>query len=120
MGGSSRFRSGAPLRLTSWPEKGLNWSLSDELSLLQMHVQSVVDKDVKLVNVVQMMLVFLVLPCQRRACNLWEYDLTEHQTLRELYDSPTRTSRRCSLCPANHGRAPPRIVGINYPTLQAR
>ena len=46
------FRSGAPLRLTSWPEKGLNWSSSDELSLLQTRVQSVVDRDVKLVDVV--------------------------------------------------------------------
>ena len=55
--------------------------------MLQTRVQSVVDKDVKLVNVVQVMLVLLVLPCQRRACNLWEYDPTEHQTLRELYDS---------------------------------
>ena len=81
------FRSGAPLQLTSWPEKGLNWSSSDELSLLQTRVQSVVDKDVKLVDVVQVMLVRLVLPCQRRACNLWEYDPTEHPTLRELYGS---------------------------------
>ena len=32
------FRFGAPLRLTSWTEKGLNWSSSDELSLLQMRV----------------------------------------------------------------------------------
>ena len=55
--------------------------------MLQTRVQSVVDKDVKLVNVVQVMLVRLVLPCQRRACNLWEYDPTEHQTLRELYGS---------------------------------
>ena len=46
-----------------------------------------VDKDVKLVNVVQVMLVRLVLPCQRRACNLWEYDPAKHQTLRELYSS---------------------------------
>ena len=46
-----------------------------------------VDKDVKLVDVVQVMLVCLVLPCQRRACTLWEFDPTEHQTLRELYDS---------------------------------
>ena len=55
--------------------------------MLQTHIQSVVDKDVKLVNVVQVMLVRLVLPFQRRACNLWEYDPTEHQTLRELYVS---------------------------------
>ena len=81
------FRSGAPMRLTSWPKKGLNWSSSDELSLLQTRVQSVLDEDIKLVDVVQVMLVRLVLPCQRRACNLWEYDPTEQQTLWELYDS---------------------------------
>ena len=46
-----------------------------------------VDKDVKLVDVVQVMLVRLVLPCQHRACTLWEFDPAEHQTLRELYDS---------------------------------
>ena len=59
------FRSGAPQRLTSWPEKGLNWSSSDDLSVLQTRVQSMGDKDVKLVNVFQVMLVRLVLPCQR-------------------------------------------------------
>ena len=58
------FRSGAPLRLTSWPKKGLNWSSSDELSLLQTRVQSVAYKDVKLVDIVQVMLVRLVLPCR--------------------------------------------------------
>ena len=81
------FRSGAPLRLTSWPKKGPNWCSSDELSLLLTRVRNMVDKDVKLVDVVQVMLVRLVLPCQRRACTLWEFDPTEHQTLRELYDS---------------------------------
>jgi len=55
--------------------------------VLQTRVQSVVDKDVKLVNVFQVMLVRMVLPCQHRACNLWEYDPAEHQTLRELYGS---------------------------------
>ena len=81
------FRSRSPLRLTSRSKKSPNWSSSDELSLLQARVQSVVDKDVKLVDVVQVMLVRLVLPCQRQACTLWEFDPTEHQTLRELYDS---------------------------------
>ena len=52
----------------SWPKKGLNWSSSDELSVLETHVKGVVDKGVKLVNVVQVMLVRLVLPCQHRAC----------------------------------------------------
>ena len=45
------------------------------------------DKAIKLVDVVQVMLVRLVLPCQHRACNLWEYDPAEHQTLRELFGS---------------------------------
>ena len=46
-----------------------------------------VDRDVKLVDVVQVMLVRLVLPCQRRDCTLWEFDPAEHQTLQEIYDS---------------------------------
>ena len=33
------------------------------------------------------MLVRLVLPCQHWACNLWEYDPAEHQTIQELYGS---------------------------------
>ena len=81
------FRSGAPLQLTSWPEKGLNWSSSDELSVIQTRVKGMEDKAIKLVDVVQVMLVRLVLRCQHRACNLWEYDPAEHQTLRELYGS---------------------------------
>jgi hypothetical protein len=28
------FKSGAPMRLTSWLEKGLNWASSDELTVL--------------------------------------------------------------------------------------
>ena len=57
------FRSGAPLRLTSSPKKGPNWSPPDELSLLRTRLRSVVDRDVKLVDVVQVLLVRLVLPC---------------------------------------------------------
>ena len=33
------FRSGAPLRLTSWVKKGLNWSSSGELSVLHTRVK---------------------------------------------------------------------------------
>ena len=61
------FRSGAPLRLTSWPKKGLNLSLSDELSVLQTPVKDMEDKNIKLVNVVQVMLVRRILPCQHPA-----------------------------------------------------
>ena len=43
------------------------------------------DKKIKLVNVVQVMLVRRILPCQRRAFTLWEFVPAEHQTLQELY-----------------------------------
>ena len=43
-------------------------------------------KKIKLVNVVQVMLFRRILLCQRRAFNLWEFDPSKHQTLRELYD----------------------------------
>ena len=81
------FLSGAPLRLTVWPKKGLGWSSSDELSALQTRVKDMEDKNIKLANVVQVMLVRRILPCQHRACNLWEFDPAKHQTPRELFGS---------------------------------
>ena len=45
------------------------------------------DKNIKLVDVVQVMLVRRTLPCQRRACNLWEFDPAKHQTLLGFFDS---------------------------------
>ena len=44
------------------------------------------DKNIKLVNVVQVMLVCRILLCQRRAFNMWEFDPAEHQMLHELFD----------------------------------
>ena len=81
------FRSGPPTRLTSWKEMGLSWGKKGELTGLQTCVQTLVDKKLKLVNVVQVMLIRLILPCQQRAFNLWEFDSAEHQTLRELFDT---------------------------------
>jgi len=81
------FQSGIPTRLTSWKEKGLSWGNSGELTGLQIRVQNLVDKKVKLVNVVQVMLLRRILPCQRRAFNLWEFDPAQHQTLTRLFDT---------------------------------
>ena len=44
-------------------------------------------KKIKLVNVVQVMLFRRILPCQRRAFNMWEFDPAKHQMLRELFDT---------------------------------
>ena len=73
------------MRLTSWEKKGLAWGEPAKLTGLQNSIKNMKDKKIKLVNVVQVMLVCRILLCQRRAFNLWESVLAEHQTLRELY-----------------------------------
>ena len=81
------FRSGPPTRLTSWKESGRIWGDSEELTELQACIQKLVDKKLKLVNVVQVMLIRLILPCQQQAFNLWEFDPARHQTLSRLFDT---------------------------------
>ena len=73
------------MRLTSWMEKGPNWSSSDELMALQTRIQSMVDKNIKLVDVIQVMLVRRILPCQSRTSPLWEFDPEKHQALVRLF-----------------------------------
>ena len=73
------------MRLTSWQEKGLARGSSDELIGLQTCVQNMINTRIKLFNVIQVMLVRRILPCQRRTCYLWEFDPAKHQTLLELF-----------------------------------
>ena len=87
MGSGPEFRSGIPMRLTSWKEKGLSWGSSGELNGLQTCIQNMVSKKLKLVNVVQVMLIRRILPCQKQAFNLWEFDPTQHPTLSRLFDT---------------------------------
>ena len=42
-----------------------------------------VDKNIKLVDVIQVMLVRRILPCQ--SCPLWEFDPKKHRTLERLF-----------------------------------
>ena len=42
-------------------------------------------KRIKLVNVIRVMLIRWILPCQHWTCYLWEFDLAKHQTLLELF-----------------------------------
>ena len=50
-----------------------------------MRIKSMVDKNIKLVNVIQVMLFCRILPCQSRTCNLWEFDPAKHQTLQQFF-----------------------------------
>ena len=58
-----------------------------ELDGLQKCIQNVAGKKLKIVNIVQVMLIRRILPCQQRAFNLWEFDPAQHQTLSELFDT---------------------------------
>ena len=87
MGSGPEFRSGIPTRLTSWKESGRTWGDSEELTGPQACIQKLVDKKLKLVNIVQVMLIRRILPCQRRGFNMWEFDPAQHQTLSGLFDT---------------------------------
>ena len=89
------FRSGPPTWLTSWKETCLSWGKKGELTGLQTCVQTLVDKKLKLVNVVQVMLIRQILPCQQRAFNLWEFDPARHRTLSRLFDTTYKDAGRC-------------------------
>ena len=58
---------------------------SSELTGLQTCIQNIITKRIKLVNVIQVMLIYQILPCQRRTCYLWEFDPAKHQTLLKLF-----------------------------------
>ena len=45
------------------------------------------NKQLKLVNVVQVMLIRLILPCQQRAFNLWEFNPAQYRTLSRTFDT---------------------------------
>ena len=81
------FRSGIPMRLTSWKEKGPSWGNSKELTGLQTCIQNMVDKKLKLVNLVQVMLILRILSCQQREFTLWELNPAQHQTLNRVFDT---------------------------------
>ena len=91
---ATEFRSGIPMRLTSWKEKGLLCGNSEELPRLQTCVQTLVNKKLKLVNVVQVMLIRRILMCQRRGFNMWEFYPAQHQTLSGLFDTTYKEAWR--------------------------
>src|SRR3954464_3181437 len=60
------FRSGPPTRLMSSKETSLSWGNEEEVPGCKTCIQSLVNKPIQLVNIVQVMLVRRILPCQQR------------------------------------------------------
>ena len=46
-----------------------------------------VDKKLKLVNIVQVMLIRRILPCQQWEFTLWEFNPAQHRTLNRLFNT---------------------------------
>ena len=47
--------------------------------------QSMIDKDIKLVDIIQVMLVRRILPCQSRSRPLWDFNPKKNHTLVRLF-----------------------------------
>ena len=58
-----------------------------ELTGLQACIQKLVNKKLRLVNVVQVMLILRILPCQERAFKLLEFNPAQHRALSGLFDT---------------------------------
>ena len=78
MGGGPRIQIWHPHMAHLLERERPAWGDSAELTGLQACIQKLVDKKLKLVNVVQVMLTRRILPCQRRGFNMWEFDPAQH------------------------------------------
>ena len=85
------FRSKPPMWLASWTNKGLDWGSADEVKTLQKRVQSMIEKNTSLADVIQVMLFCRILPCQRRPLHTvqsgWPSDpaaILRHDARRDL------------------------------------
>ena len=70
LGGGPRILIQNPHTAHLLKESGRIWGDAEELTGLQACIQKLVDKKLKLVNIVQVMLIRRILPCQQRAFNL--------------------------------------------------
>ena len=68
------FRSGPPPQLASWVNKGLDWGPSKDVPLLQGRIRGLQEREINLVVVAQVMLIWRLLPCKRRPLRLWEFN----------------------------------------------
>ena len=68
------FRPGPPQRLTSWVNKGLDWGPSKDVPLLQDRIRGLQEREINLVVVAQVMLIWRLLPCKCRPLRLWEFN----------------------------------------------
>ena len=57
----------------------------DEVRTLKSRIRSLIERDINVVNVVQVMLVRRTLPCQRRPLRMWEFNPEGPRTLQHFF-----------------------------------
>ena len=78
------FRSGPPPQLASWVNKELNCGPTQDVPLLQGHIQDLLEREITLVIVAQVMLIRRILPCKRCPLRLWEFNPEGPQVLQHF------------------------------------
>ena len=53
--------------------------------MLQSRIRSILERDIGLINVIQVMLVRRILPCQRRPLRMWEFNPEGPRTLQQFF-----------------------------------
>ena len=81
----AEFKSGPSRRLASWLNKGLDWASSDEVTVLQKRIKSMVDKNTSLAIVIQVMLFRQILHYQARQEPMWKFKPAGPQTLQRFF-----------------------------------
>ena len=79
------FRSGPPTRLASWTTKALDWGCVAHTKSLQKCIDNIIETDMKLVDVLQIMLHRRLPPCQERAKPMWEHEPEDPATMQQLF-----------------------------------
>ena len=65
----------------------MDWGSVDEVQTLQSRIRTLLERDIDLVNVIQVMLVRRALSCQRRPLRMWEFNPEGPQTLQHFFDT---------------------------------
>ena len=79
------FRSGPPLQVASWTNKGLDWGSSDEVLMFKKRIKNIIEKHTSLTDVIQVMLIRRSLPCQRRPLRMWELNPEGPRTFERFF-----------------------------------
>lgn len=73
------------MQLALWINKGLDWTSTDEVMMLQKRIKNIMEKNTSLADVVQVMLFRRILPCQLRTLHIWEFNPASPRTLQRFF-----------------------------------